>query len=102
MDKIYLVLIFGIIAGLIDIAPMLMMKLPWNANFSAFLTWLIAAFFIATSNLAVAGIIKGLVVSFLLVLPVLFIIEGGFEKRIPIIVMTLILGSLLGYFIGKI
>jgi len=35
MEKIYLVLIFGILAGLIDITPMLIMKLPWNANLSA-------------------------------------------------------------------
>ncbi|OGC24753.1 hypothetical protein A3J90_06000 [candidate division WOR-1 bacterium RIFOXYC2_FULL_37_10] len=102
MEKIYLVLIFGIIAGLIDITPMLIMKLPWNANLAAFLTWVIAAFFIATSNIALNSIAKGVLVSFLLVLPVLPIINGGFTQRIPIIIMTLILGSLLGYFIGRI
>ena len=102
MNKIYLVLILGIIAGLIDITPMLMMRLPWNANSAAFLTWVIAAFFIATSTLAINSILKGIIISFLFVLPTLFIIEGGFDKRIPIIVMTLILGSLLGYFVGRI
>ena len=102
MEKIYLVLIFGIIAGLIDIAPMLIMKLPWNANLAAFLTWVIAAFFIATSKIEVNSIIKGIMVPFLLVLPVLLIVDGGFKQRIPIIIMTLILGSLLGYFIGRI
>ena len=102
MEKIYLVLIFGIIAGLIDITPMLIMKLPWNANLAAFLTWLIAAFFITTSNIELNSIVKGIIIPFLIVLPVLLIIEGGFKQRIPIVIMTLILGSLLGYFIGRI
>ena len=103
MRRIRFGIIFGIIAGFIDVIPMVIQKLPLSANLSAFSMWVIAGFMIATTNIRLKGIIKGIIISFLLLIPPAFII--GWHQPfslIPIGVMTLILGSLLGYTIGKV
>lgn len=92
----------GIIAGILDVIPMILQKLTWDANLSAFSMWVIIGFILAISELKLNGIFKGIMVSFLILLPSAILI--GWKEPIslvPISVMTLILGSLLGYFIDK-
>lgn len=102
MNKIKLGILLGIIAGVIDVIPMLIQKLTWDANISAFLFWIVAGFFIATSNLKLKGALKGIVVSILFLIP-LAVIIGWQEPAslIPITIMNVILGSLLGFCIEK-
>ncbi len=102
MKKFILGIILGILAGIIDIIPMLIQKLTWDANLSAFSLWIISGFLIASSNLKINRIIKGILISFLVLIPCAFII-GWKEPAslIPISVMTLILGGILGFFIEK-
>ena len=92
----------GIIAGILDVIPMILQKLTWDANLSAFSMWVIIGFILAISELKLKGIFKGIMVSFLILLPSAILI--GWKEPIslvPISVMTLILGSLSGYFIDK-
>lgn len=94
--------LLGIAAGIIDVIPMVVQGLTWDANISAFLLWVVSGFMLATSNLQLSPIIKGLVISLLCLVPSLPII--GWEDPIsllPIFIMTLILGSLLGFAYGK-
>lgn len=102
MNKIVTGVLFGAMAGIIDIIPMIFQNLTWDANFSAFFLWVVSGFLIATSNINTHPAIKGILISFLVLLPCSFII--GWHNPIsliPIGIMTLILGSLLGYFINK-
>lgn len=102
LHKTQLGISFGLIAGVIDVIPMLIQKLTWNANLSAFTFWIIAGFFIATTQINLKGIIKGMIISILLLIPLSFII--GWQEPIslvPITVMNLILGGALGFFIEK-
>jgi hypothetical protein len=102
MTKIKTGIIFGVIAGLIDVTPMILMKLPWDADLSAFSMWLIIGFFIATSNLKINAVLKGIIISFFVLLPPAIII--GRQNPMDLIVvfsMTFILGSSLGYCIGR-
>ncbi len=102
LSKIKIGIIFGIIAGIIDVIPMIFQKLTWDANLSAFLLWVIAGFMISTSNLKMKSVLKGILISFLLLTPVAVII--GWRQPtslIPVFLMTLFLGSLLGYFINR-
>ena len=102
ISKINAVIIFGIIIGTIDVIPMIFLKLTWDANLSAFLMWVIAGFLISTSNLKINGVLKGNVISFLLLIPSAVIIAWQQPTSlIPIFIMTLILGSLLGYSINR-
>lgn len=95
-------LLLGCLAGLIDVIPMLLQKLPWEADLSAFTMWVIAGFFISSTSIPLKGAVKGIVISFLLLIPTLIIIAAkDIKSIIPIIAMTTILGSLLGFFTDK-
>ena len=102
MEKQKLGILLGICAGIIDVIPMLFRNLTWDANLSAFALWAVSGFIIATSNLKINGALKGAVISFLVLLPTAILI--GWKEPfslVPIAVMTLILGSLLGYLVEK-
>ncbi len=102
MDRIHLGILLGAIAGIIDVIPMLLQNLTWDANLSAFSFWIVAGFFIAVSEIKISGALKGVFVSLVLLIPLAVII--GWKEPIslmPILVMNLILGSLLGTFIDK-
>ncbi len=102
MKKIRTGITFGIMAGLIDVIPMVLQNLTWDANFSAFIMWVVNGFFISIVDLNLKPAAKGVVVSFLIILPTAVII--GWKEPftlIPISIMTLILGSLLGFLIEK-
>ena len=99
--KIKIGIVFGFIAGVIDIIPMILQKLTWDANLSAFSLWIIIAFIISTSTIKIHPILKGILISFLTLLPSSILI--GWKEPInliPIFIMTLILGGALGYFIN--
>ncbi len=102
MKKQIIGIIFGSIAGIIDVIPMIIQKLTWDANISAFAMWIIVGFLIASVNLKVKPILKGILIAFLVLLPSAILI--GWKEPVslvPITIMTLILSSLLGFFINK-
>ena len=95
-------LLLGVIAGILDVIPMVLQGLTWDANISAFFLWVVSGFMLATSNLQLNSVLKGIVIAFLCLLPSVFIISW-YEpiSLVPIGVMTLILGTLLGFSYGK-
>jgi drug/metabolite transporter (DMT)-like permease len=102
MKKIKIGITFGIMAGIIDVIPMILQNLTWDANFSAFIMWVVNGFFISVVDIKLNPVIKGVAVSFLVILPTAVLI--GWKEPftlLPISVMTLILGSLLGFLIEK-
>lgn len=102
MKKIQLGILLGAIAGIIDMLPMILQGLTWDANFSAFALWVVSGFLIATSDIKTRGYLKGLMISLLVLLPPAILI--GWKEPvslIPIGVMTLFLGSALGYLIER-
>lgn len=100
--KITIGLFFGSLAGIIDVTPMIIMKLPLDALLSAFSLWVISGFFIATSSLKINNILKGILISFLVLTPCAFLIGANNPiNLIPVFIMTMILGSLLGLLINK-
>ncbi|MDX9778240.1 MAG: hypothetical protein RBT43_05755 [bacterium] len=102
--KKYLVGIgFGAIAGIIDVIPMLIMKLTWDANISAFIMWVIVGFLISSSKLNIKGFFKGILIAFLVLAPSAILIGWGDPKSLlPVVLMTLILGAVLGLAIDKV
>ena len=90
----------GAVAGIIDVIPMVFMKLTWDANFSAFSMWVVIGFLISTSAVRINRLLKGLLISFLVLLPSAVLIGWTDPMSLfPIILMTTILGALLGLFI---
>ncbi|MBU1911717.1 MAG: hypothetical protein ABID61_00210 [Candidatus Micrarchaeota archaeon] len=101
-NKIHKGILLGAIAGVIDVVPMILQNLTWDANLSAFVHWVIAGFVISTSDLKMKGPVKGLVISALLAIPIMILVGWSDPVSIiPIGIMTVILGSLLGYLIDK-
>jgi len=89
--------LLGAVAGILDMIPMMLQGLTWDANLSAFFLWVVSGFMLATSNLKLAPLLKGILIPFICLLPSAFII--GWKEPfslVPIAIMTLILGALLG------
>ena len=103
MKKILVGLVLGLVAGIIDVIPMVLQDLTWDANLSALAMWIIVGFLVATNELKIYSTIKGILISFLVLSPSAILI-GWHEPMslIPISIMTLILGAFLGFTIDKI
>lgn len=102
MKKIKLGLILGFVAGIIDVTPMIIQKLTWDANLSALTMWTIVGFFISTIDMKIHPVIKGILISFLALAPSAILI--GWKEPfalIPITIMTIILGGVLGFLFHK-
>jgi hypothetical protein len=92
----------GTIAGLIDLIPMLVQKLPANAYLSGFTMWVVIGFFISLIDMKINHIIEGIIIALLVFLPNSFIM--GWNKPgslLPAIILTIILGGITGYFVNK-
>ena len=93
----------GVVAGVLDVIPMWLQGLTWDANLSAFFMWVVSGFMMATSNLRLAPVLKGILIPFICLLPSAFII--GWKEPfslIPIGIMTLVLGAMLGFVYSKV
>lgn len=103
MKKPVIGIALGAVAGIIDVTPMIMMDLTWDANISAFSMWVIVGFLLSIIELKVEPFLKGIIISFLVLLPSAFLI-GWKEPQslVPIFAMTTVLGGTLGFFINKI
>ncbi len=103
MKKLIIGIVLGIVAGTIDIVPMISKGLTWDANISAFSMWIIVGFLISIVDLKINSIIKGILLAFLVLLPSAILIGWKEpESLIPISVMTIILGGLIGFSFNKI
>jgi hypothetical protein len=97
--RILIGLIIGIVAGLIDVIPMIIMKLPCEADISAFSMWVVVGFLLGTTELKLHGVMKGILLSILVLLPAFIIIAWEEPlSQIHIVIITLVLGSLAGLF----
>lgn len=95
-------LLFGGIAGVLDVIPMIWQKLTWDANLSAFSLWVVVGFLISITNLRMPKAAKGILIAFLVLLPSGILI--GWKEPVslvPIGIMTIVLGGLLGITIER-
>lgn len=101
MKKQLVGILSGALVGVIDLIPMVMQNLTWDANLSAFVMWLVVGFLSVNFKLRLPGILKSLLLAFLVLLPSAILI--GWHNPlslIPIVIMTILLGSLLGILIN--
>ena len=101
-NKVKVGLIVGIIFGIVDIIPMILMKMTWDTLVSAFLMCIIGGFLISTSSLKLNKTLKGTLIFFLMAIPIMIlVVVGSPQELIPMLITNLIIGSLMGYFIGR-
>ena len=103
MKNLKVGVLLGFAAGIVDIIPMMLQQLSWDANISALSMWVVVGIFISTINWKINAILKGILIALLVLLPSAIII--GWKEPIlliPVFSMTLILGGILGYSIHRI
>ena len=98
MDTLLLSVIIGIVAGIIDIIPMVIQKLEKRATISAFLQYLFVSIIIVNIDLPhIVWWLQGGLISVALSLPVVVLVAAKDKKAVPIILaMAAILGTLIG------
>jgi hypothetical protein len=103
MSKLIKFLITGVVIGIVDVIPMLLMKLTWDANISAFTMWVVISYLLYSNNQRCNQLIKSIVVAFLVLSPNAILIGWNNPVNlIPVIIMTLLLSILMGFITGKI
>jgi hypothetical protein len=105
MNDILTALIIGIVAGIIDVVPMLIQKMDKYANLSAFAHWVVLGLIIPYISWNIAPWLKGLLIAEIAAVPILLIVAPKDKKAVtPILIMSAILGTGIGlagaYFIG--
>ncbi len=97
MNNISIAIIIGLVAGLIDVIPMIIMKLEKVANISAFVHYFVLGLIIPFVSWDIAPWIKGIIISFISTLPVMIIVFPKDKKAIiPMIIFAIILGAGIG------
>ena len=97
-NKIIIGIGLGAIAGFLDLIPMIIQNLTWDANISAFMMWVVIGFLISVTELKINAILKGILLSFLVLLPSAILIGWNEPlSLLPIAIMTTILGGLIGF-----
>jgi len=98
MNEILLTLLIGTIVGIIDILPMIKMKLDRYAISSAFVFYFIMPFIIFNLELFNnLWWLKGGIVTLLLSAPVIILVSKADKKSVlPISFMAIVLGTIIG------
>lgn len=97
MNNFLIAVLIGIAAGLIDVIPMIIMKLDKVANISAFTHYFVLGLIIPFVNWGLSPWISGVVISFLSALPVMIIVYPKDKKSlIPMTVFSIVLGAGIG------
>ena len=98
MKELLLTLLIGIAAGVIDVLPMIKMKLDKYSEISAFVHYLIAPFIIFNTELfGMAWWLKGGITGLALALPtIIMVMKEDKKSAIPMVIMSVILGTVIG------
>jgi len=92
-ENILIALGIGIVAGIIDILPMILQKMDRYANLSAFTHWVVLGLIIPFVSWGIDPWLKGFLIGELSAVPVLFMVAPQDRKAvIPITVMSALLG----------
>jgi len=93
MNNILIALIIGVIAGIIDVIPMIIQKLDRFSNLSAFSHWVILGLIIPFVDWNIEPWIKGLIIGELSGIPIMILVFKEDKKAIiPMIIFSAILG----------
>ncbi len=93
MKNILIALIIGVVAGLIDVTPMIIRKLDKTACWSAFTHWVALGLIIPFVHWDMQPWLKGLIIGELTAIPIMIIVSKIDKKSlIPISIFSAILG----------
>jgi len=97
MKIMFTLLVIGILAGTIDIIPMLKMKIDRYSTISAFAFHLIAPFILFAVTIPVPVWSKGGIIYILLAIPTIILVAKSDKKSVPIMIASsLVIGTVVG------
>ncbi len=97
MNDFIIAIIIGIVAGLIDIIPMVIQKLNKRDCVSAFVHYFVLGLVIPFIDWGISAWLTGIIIAFGTALPIMIIVYPKDKKAIiPMIVFSLILGAGIG------
>lgn len=98
MKDFLLTLLIGVVAGVIDVLPMMKMRLDNYSKASAFVHYLLAPFIIFNTVLfGMAWWLKGGVLNLLLAIPVIILTAKDDKKSVlPMAITSIVLGTAIG------
>ena len=98
MNNLLIALIIGLVAGTIDVIPMLIMKLDKISNLSAFFHYFALGIIISFVDFGISPVLTGIIVSILVAIPVMIIVFPKDKKAlIPMTVFAIGLGAAIGW-----
>ncbi|HBV88618.1 MAG TPA: hypothetical protein DEF42_18710 [Desulfosporosinus sp.] len=98
MGKLIMSLMIGLMAGIIDIIPMIFQKLDKYSITSALIQWIVAGYVITHIQIGIKGWLKGLIIAVLMGLPIIVLVmKNDPESTVAILIMCVVLGSLVGF-----
>lgn len=93
MENILIALIIGVVAGLIDVVPMIVRKLDKRACWSAFTHWVVLGLIIPFVHWDIQPWLKGLIIGELATISIMIIVsERDVKALIPISIFSAVLG----------
>ncbi|MCG7945107.1 MAG: hypothetical protein N0C84_02040 [Candidatus Thiodiazotropha taylori] len=102
VSKLGVSILIGIGAGIIDITPGVMSGVDIRVTVAGFSFWVTTALVIAYISLPMQHWQKGLIIALLLAIPGVVLLSLVHpDSVIPMIVLTVILGALVGFLTGK-
>ncbi len=97
MNDFLIAVLIGLAAGLIDVTPMIIMKLEKVANISAFTHYFVLGLIIPFIEWGLNPWITGIIVSLITALPVMIIVFPKDKKAlIPMTIFSIFLGAGIG------
>jgi len=97
MNSIFIALAIGIVAGIIDVIPMMIRKLDRFSSVSAFIHWVVLGLIIPYVDWDIQPWLKGLVIALLTAIPIMIIVYPKDPKAlIPMLIFSAILGAGVG------
>ena len=97
MNDIFIALLIGIIAGTIDVIPMIIQRLDQYASLSVFGHWVVLGLIIPYVNWDIQPWFKGILLALLSAIPIMIIVYPKDNKAlIPMLIFSVILGAGVG------
>ena len=102
MKKIIVSFGIGILAGLLDLIPLVLVKAPLLNMASIVMFWIVTSIFVGQIKLLKNSLLNGLVLSTLNMVPMVMVIYTINPKDFfPMLSMAILLGPLVGYLNGR-
>ena len=103
MRKYIIGSVMGLLVSLVFVFPLIIAKVTWLPLWIIPILWAVIGFFIAAVDLRLNPLLKGLLIAFLVSLPMLLLfVWKQPESVLFIVIMVSLGGPMLGFWLGKI